>query len=257
MDGIQQRFFICVHGFPPMVHRPAQWPYPALAFAPRFFRASPLPSVFPFSAIRSQTTRVRTPAVRANPVGVRKTRPLHSAFADRAVGKNGRQFSYKQNAEEGVRLDEQRRTMVRGRKGGRCRSFVMGWAWRRCGLPEPFCGPSARSRVVAGRCARIRIGLRIRIRMSGRLSDRAPLAGLAVSGRIDGAFVGRCACIECARDCAFPRFLHPDDTAAAHRDGRTTVSSGRRCLRARCRISGAVAGYGVSRENERRRGNTR
>lgn len=87
LDGIQQRFFICVHGFPPMVHRPAQWPYPALAFAPRFFRASPLPSVFPFSAIRSQTTRVRTPAVRANPVGVHKTRPLHSAFADRAVGK--------------------------------------------------------------------------------------------------------------------------------------------------------------------------
>lgn len=39
---------------------------------------------------------------------------------------NGRQFSYKQNAEEGVRLDEQRGTMVRGRKGGWRRPFVAG-----------------------------------------------------------------------------------------------------------------------------------
>ncbi|VWB84797.1 hypothetical protein BLA15816_04068 [Burkholderia lata] len=143
LDGIQQRFFICVHGFALMVHRPAQWPHSALAFAPRFFRASPRPPVFPvfrFPTIRSQTMRSRALAVRANPVGVRKTRPLHSAFADRTVGKIGRQFSYKQNAEEGVRLDEQRRTMDRGRKGGWCRSFVVGLVCRRRGLPEPFCG---------------------------------------------------------------------------------------------------------------------
>lgn len=106
----------------------------------RSHRASPRPPVFPFPAIRSQTMRNRAPAVRANPVGVRKTRPLHSAFADRSVGKIGRQFSYKQNAEEGVRLDEQRRTMDRGRKGGWCRSFVVGWASRCRGLLEPFCG---------------------------------------------------------------------------------------------------------------------
>ncbi|CAB3762400.1 hypothetical protein LMG29660_04459 [Burkholderia puraquae] len=140
LDGIQQRFFICVHGFPSMVHRPARLPYSALTFAPHFFRASPRPPVFPFPAIRSQTMRNRAPAVRANPVGVRKTRPLHSAFADRTVGKIGRQFSYKQNAEEGVRLDEQRRTMDRGRRGGGCRSFVVGWAGCRRGLPKPFCG---------------------------------------------------------------------------------------------------------------------
>lgn len=97
-------------------------------------------SNFRFPAIRSQTMRSRALAVRANPVGVRKTRPLHSAFADRAVGKIGRQFSYKQNAEEGVRLDEQRRTMDRGRKGGGCRSFVVGLGCGRGGLPEPFCG---------------------------------------------------------------------------------------------------------------------
>lgn len=54
LDGIQQRFFICVHGFPPMVHRPARLPYSALAFAPRFFRASPRPpgSYFPPSVHR-------------------------------------------------------------------------------------------------------------------------------------------------------------------------------------------------------------
>jgi hypothetical protein len=52
LDGIQQRFFICVHGFPPMVHRPARLPYAALAFAPRFFRASPRPSVFPVPVSR-------------------------------------------------------------------------------------------------------------------------------------------------------------------------------------------------------------
>lgn len=142
LDGIQQRFFICVHGFPLLVHRPARRPYSAPAFAPRFFRASPRPRfpVFRFPSIRSQTMLSRAPAVRANPVGVHKTRPLHSAFADRAVGKIGRQFSYKQNAEEGVRLDEQRSTMDRGRKGGGCRSFVVGLGCCRRGLPEPFCG---------------------------------------------------------------------------------------------------------------------
>lgn len=65
LDGIQQRFFICVHGFPLLVHRPAQWPYSALAFAPRFFRAPPRPSVFRFSAfprfVRSRCSAVRWP----------------------------------------------------------------------------------------------------------------------------------------------------------------------------------------------------
>lgn len=81
---------------------------------------------FSFPAIRSQTVRSHLHAVRAYPVGVRETRPLHLPFADRTVGKIGRQFSYKQNAEEGVRLDEQRRTMDRGRRGGWRRSFVVG-----------------------------------------------------------------------------------------------------------------------------------
>lgn len=53
------------------------------ASLPRF-AASP---VFPVPVIRLQTARHCALAVRAYPVGVRETRPLHSAFADRAVGK--------------------------------------------------------------------------------------------------------------------------------------------------------------------------
>ncbi|VWB94996.1 hypothetical protein BAR24066_04522 [Burkholderia arboris] len=59
----------------------------APAFAPPLFRASRRPSAFPVPVIRLQTARHCARAVRAYPVGVRETRPLHSAFADRAVGK--------------------------------------------------------------------------------------------------------------------------------------------------------------------------
>lgn len=79
---------------------------------------------------------------------------------------NGRQFSYKQNAEEGVRLDEQRGTMVRGRKGGWRRPFVAGCGNGQRGLPGPFCGLYARCDAIAGRCVRIRI----RILMNRRFS---------------------------------------------------------------------------------------
>ncbi len=94
----------------------------------RTARVSPPSPVFVMPASRSPLARSRVHAVRAYPVGVRKKRPLHSAFADRAVGKIGRQFSYKQNAEEGVRLDEKRRTMDRGTRGGWRRSYGLGSA---------------------------------------------------------------------------------------------------------------------------------
>ncbi|WP_177318413.1 MULTISPECIES: hypothetical protein [Burkholderia] len=225
MDGIQQRFFICVHGFPPMVHRPAQLPYSALAFAPRLFRASPRPPFFSFLAIRSQMARCDAQAVRAYPVGVRETRPLHLAFADRAVGKIGRQFSYKHNAEEGVRLDEQRRTMDRGRKGGWRRSFVIECASVLPGLSEPSCGRYARSCAIrrhgafAGRCARTRFG------MNRRFSDLSPPPRVAGPSPAGGPSGNRCARIDRALAPAFLRLLHPDDTAAAHRGGRTNVSA--------------------------------
>ncbi|EKS9888149.1 hypothetical protein BTK96_005172 [Burkholderia pyrrocinia] len=245
MDGIQQRFFICVHGFPPMVHRPAQLPYSALAFASRLFRASPRPPFFPFPVIRSQTVRCNAQAVRAYPVGVRETRPLHLAFADRTVGKIGRQFSYKHNAEEGVRLDEQRRTMDRGRKGGWRRSFVIGCASVFPGLPEPSCGRYARSGAIcrhgafAGRCARTRLG------MNRRFSDLSPparVAGPSLAGAPSG---DRCARIDRPRDPAFLCLLHPGDTAAAHRGSRTNVSAAMyaHVHAPRCRDPVAVAAF--------------
>lgn len=194
------------------------------------FRASPRPPVFPFRD-RSRTMRNPAQALRAYPVGVRERRPLHSAFADRAVGKIGRQFSYKHNAEEGVRLDEQRSAVDRGRRGGGRRSFVIGCATGRRGIPEPSCGLYARP---GGRCARIRI----RIVMSRRFSDVSSRAYRAASGRYGGRFRHRCARTDFPRDPAFIRLLHPDDIAAAHRDGRMTISAGMRRMGA------------ASRENE-------
>ena len=203
------------------------------------------PLRFSFPAIRSPTMRNPAQALRAYPVGVRERRPLHSAFTDRAVGKIGRQFSYKHNAEEGVRLDEQRSTVDRGRRGGRRRPFVMGCAVGHRGIPEPFRGPYARSRALAGRCARIDIRVCVRIRMSGRFFDVSPVAGLAAAGRFELRADHRCSRNDHSRARAFLRFLHPDDTPAGHRDGRTIVWAGMR------------RAPGVSRENEHWRGRTR
>ncbi|WP_164725351.1 hypothetical protein [Burkholderia cenocepacia] len=220
MDGIQQRFFICVHGFPRWCIGPHDGRLPRLHSHRVFPRFAAFP-VFPFPAVRSQTMRNPAQALRAYPVGVREMRPLHLAFADRAVGKIGRQFSYKHNAEEGVRLDEQRSTVYRGSRGGGRRSFVIGCAAGYRGIPEPFRGLYARRCASAGRCARIRICIRFRFhtRMSGRLSDVASLAARADH---------RCARNQLPHAFSFVRLLHPDDTAAAHRDGRTAVSIGAR-----------------------------
>lgn len=223
LDGIQQRFFICVHGLPPMVHRPARSSCRAPAFAPPRFRASRRPSVFPVPVIRLQTARhcARAPGL----PGWRARNASVTLSFRRPIGReNGRQFSYKQNAEEGVRLDEQRRTLVRGRKGGWRRSFVARCGTGLRGFPEPFCGLYARCDAIAGRCARIRL----RILMTRRFSDVSPFAGPAPSGRIGMPSRHRCARIDLPHDPAFLRHLHPDDTAVAHRDGRTTVSAGMR-----------------------------
>ncbi len=205
---------------------------------------SPRPPVFVMPAGRSPLARSRVHAVRAYPVGVRKKRPLHSAFADRAVGKIGRQFSYKQNAEEGVRLDEKRRTMDRGTTGGWRRSYGVGSAWVCPCFREPFCGRYARSGTIgrhgsfSGRC--------VRIHMNCRSSDLAPPARVAESALAGRSADDRCVRIDrFSRKATFPRLLHPDDIAAAHRDGRTTASE---CAAAHAR---------VSRENERRRGMAR
>ncbi len=199
------------------------------AHLPRFAA----PPVFPFPAIVSQTARSHAQAVRAYPVGVRERRPLHSAFADRAVGKIGRQFSYKQNAEEGVRLDEKHGAMDRGRKGGWRRSFVIRRAWVLPALCGPSCGryarfdASHRHGAYTGRCVRIRVG------MSRRFSGLFSSACLAEPGHAGAPSGDRCARIYLPHDPAFLRFFHSDDTAAAHRGGRTNAHAFRpACARA-------------------------
>ena len=174
---------------------------------------------------------------------------------------NGRQFSYKQNAEEGVRLDEKRGTKDRGGRGGWRRSFGGGRASVCPGFHEPLCGRHVRSDAIcrhdglSGRCVRIRCV--VRIRMNGRFSDPALPAHGAVSGPAGRPSGDRCARIDrVSHSAAFLRFLHPDDIAAAHRGGRTTVSA-RAAARA-CAVSpGLDGGAGVSRENECRRGKAR
>ncbi|VWD22270.1 hypothetical protein BCO19218_04025 [Burkholderia contaminans] len=87
LDGIQQRFFICVHGFLDGALACAIIPSPACIRTASLPRFAPSLRFFPVQVVRSRTARCCAHAVRAYPVGVRETRPLHSAFADRAVGK--------------------------------------------------------------------------------------------------------------------------------------------------------------------------
>lgn len=236
LDGIQQRFFICVRELPSMVQRPTP-PVRDRARIPHLRRFTPVPPFSPFPASTSQMTRGHAHAVRAYPVGVRKKRPLHSAFADRSVGKIGRQFSYKQNAEKGARLDETRRTNGRGSRGGRGRSCGFGAAWVSPGCREPFCGGYARSGAIcphdrpAGRCVRIR---RLdRLRMSGRFSCLVPSASGVAPRQVCTSSPDRC--VRKVAFSGFPGFLHPDDMAAAHRGGCTIVTAAKRRVGARCR----------------------
>ncbi len=171
---------------------------------------------------------------------VRYTQLSPTARSGKSVGS----FSYKQNAEEGVRLDEKRRTMDRGTTGGWRRSYGVGSAWVCPRFREPFCGRYARSGTIgrhgsfSGRC--------VRIHMNCRASDLAPPARVAEFALAGRSADDRCVRIDClSRQAAFPCLLHPDDIAAAHRDGRTTASE---CAAAHAR---------VSRENERRRGMAR
>ncbi|VWC10406.1 hypothetical protein BLA24064_05265 [Burkholderia latens] len=230
-------------------------PRPCLACGARALHPSPR---FLFlrschsAAIGTHTAFV---AVRAYPVGVRKTRPLHSAFADRSVGKIGRQFSYKHNAEEGVRLDEQCRAMERGTSGPWCRSYGVAHASVCAGRCALSCGRDARSGATcrcaggcAGRCVRIHCAIRASIRrcvrMNFRFFDGAPFVHAVGPAAAGHPLRDRCICIDRAsRNAAFPRLLHADDIAAVHRGGWPSRRMRRR-----------VRGAGGSRENERRRG---
>lgn len=235
--------------------------------APVFCLASlarhPVPPISSLPASRSQSARSRVHAVRPGLPGWRAQKASVTLSFRRPCGRgNGRQFSYKHNAEEGVRLDEKRGTKDRGTRGGWRRSFGGGGAWVCPGFHEPSCDRHARSDAIcrhgglSGRCVRIRRVVRICIRMSGRFSDLSPPACGAEAGsaRPSG---DRCVRIDrVSRSATFLRSLHPDDIAAAHRGGRTTVSE--RAAARGCALSpGRDCGTGVSRENERRRGKAR
>ena len=130
LDGIQQRFFICVHGFALLVQRPARWPYSALAFAPRFFRASPRPPVFQIPAF-PRFVRQRCAAVR-RPFGltrlacakrVRYTQLSPTARSGKSVGSSP--TSRMQKREYGW-MSSAGRWIGAGRAAGAVRSS---WGW--------------------------------------------------------------------------------------------------------------------------------
>lgn len=138
LDGIQQRFFICVHGFPPMVHRPARLPYSALAFAPRFFRASLRPPRFPLSAF-PRFVRRRCAAV-CRPFGltrlactkrVRYTQLSPTARSGKSVGSSP--TSRMQKREYGW-MSSAGRWIGAGRAAGAVRSS---WGWAAVAVAFP------------------------------------------------------------------------------------------------------------------------
>lgn len=234
---------------------------PRTRVLPRVTRASSRPPDFIHSC-RSIAAGAQPCACRPGLPGWRAQKASVTLSFRRPCGReNGRQFSYKQNAEEGVRLDEKRGTKDRGGRGGWRRSFGGRRASVCPGFHEPLCGRHVRSDAIcrhdglSGRCVRIRCV--VRIRMNGHFSDPALPARGAVSGPAGRPSGDRCARIDrVSHSAAFLRFLHPDDIAAAHRGGRTTVSA-RAAARA-CAVSpGLDGGAGVSRENECRRGKAR
>ncbi|MET3818183.1 hypothetical protein ACVK00_005445 [Burkholderia sp. PvR073] len=194
-------------------------PYSA-SHCPRFTPVPPFSSCLPVDRRWRATACMPSGLTRlACAKSVRYTQLSPTARSGKSVGSS----PTKQNAEEGVRLDEKRRTMDRGTRGGWRRSYGVGSAWVCPRFHGPPCGRCARSGAIgrhgcfSGRC--------VRIHMNCRSSDLAPPACVAESGPAGGPAGDRCLRIDrLSRKAAFPRLLHPDDIAAAHRDGRTTAS---------------------------------
>ncbi|MCL4644571.1 hypothetical protein [Burkholderia multivorans] len=119
MDGIQQRFFICARIFTAF-----QCAYNGrLGMAVRIrrtaFGAYSLSSfVFPFSPMHPHTARSRAHTRPGLPGWRAQKASVTLSFRRPSGRRNGRQSSYKQNAEDGVRLNEKRRTMERGEPRG-------------------------------------------------------------------------------------------------------------------------------------------
>lgn len=243
--------FHLVREFPLLVQRAS-----AARILRRLGRAYPVFPTVIVSAGRLPLARIRVHRRPGLPGWRAQKASVTLSFRRPCGRENGRQFSYKQNAEEGVRLDEKRGTMDRGTRGSWRRSCGVGDARVCVGAHEPSCGRHAHSRAVCrhdgahGGCVAIRF--LVHVRMNGRFFDPARPACGAEPGRAGRPSDDRCVRIDrVSRNVAFLRFVHPDDIAAAHRGGRTAVSA--------CARGIAATGWrrGVSRENERRRGTAR
>lgn len=96
---------------------------PRARVVPRVARASSRPPDF-VHVCRSIAAGAQPRACRPGLPGWRAQKASVTLSFRRPCGReNGRQFSYKQNAEEGVRLDEKRGTTDRGTRGGWRRPF--------------------------------------------------------------------------------------------------------------------------------------
>lgn len=240
LDGIQQRFFICAwiftafqcacngrFGMAVRIRR--------TAFA-RVFLVFLRLSVFAYASAYGAQPRAYRPGL---PGWRAQKASVTLSFRRPSGRRNGRQSSYKQNAEDGVRLNEKRRTMER-REPVRARGAVCK------GRPRPRRGRAWAARRRARRQAPNSRGpARRRVALSRGAVPHEPEPSFSCSGQLAR---------RCVRTDPFPYFalLHPDDIALAHGNGRRASFSGRsaRCCRAR-------DAHGFSRENECRHRNAR
>ncbi|HDR9473622.1 hypothetical protein [Burkholderia multivorans] len=138
MDGIQQRFFICARIFTAfqcacngrlgMAIRIRR-----TAFARVFFVFLGI-SVFTYASAYGAQPRAYRPGL---PGWRAQKASVTLSFRRPSGRRNGRQSSYKQNAEDGVRLNEKRRTMERGDPRGTGRARAPGGMH---GQGAPRCG---------------------------------------------------------------------------------------------------------------------
>ncbi|WP_254218694.1 hypothetical protein [Burkholderia multivorans] len=198
MDGIQQRFFICAwiftafqcacngrFGMAVRIRR--------TAFARVFFVFLRL-SVFAYASAYGAQPRAYRPGL---PGWRAQKASVTLSFRRPSGRRNGRQSSYKQNAEDGVRLNEKRRTMGRGdprgtgcaRAGRRARAGRAAvWSRQRRAAHALKPGPHDVARVGRHGILAVRLGIACRLlgvpsRMSLRrrfpVPDSCPVVAFA------------------------------------------------------------------------------
>ncbi|WP_261537919.1 hypothetical protein [Burkholderia multivorans] len=253
MDGIQQRFFICARiftafqcacngrlGMAVRIRR--------TAFARVFFVFLRI-SVFAYASAYGAQPRAYRPGL---PGWRAQKASVTLSFRRPSGRRNGRQSSYKQNAEDGVRLNEKRRTMERGDpRGTGCaragrharagRAAVWSRQRRAAHVVEP--GPHDVARVGRHRILAVRPGIAWRFlgvpsRMS--LSRRFPVPDSwpVVAFAPILSHISRCFILTTLRS-------------------RTVTGVVRRFQADRRDVCRARGAYGFSRENECRHRNAR